>query len=78
MAEIWLHILHIVLILGLEFLLIGLVSAIIFVVSTGWGRWQDRRQARRFAESAARSDFEEAETAARGAFQQAGRTDLVA
>lgn len=75
MAEIWLHILRI---LGLEFLLIGSVGAIAFVVSTGWGRWRDRRRARGFAEAVARSDFEEAEIAARGMFQQAGKTDLAA
>ena len=75
MAEIWLRIL---LILGIDLLLIGFVSAIVFVVFTWSGRWQDRRQGRRFAEAAARGDFEEAETVVRGAFQRAGRTDLVA
>lgn len=74
MAGIWLRIL---LILGIDLLLIGFVSAIVFVVFTWSGRWQDRRQARRFAEAAARGDFEEAETVVRGTLQQAGRTDLV-
>jgi hypothetical protein len=35
-----------------------LVCAIVFVATTGLGWWQDRRQARRFAEAAARGDFE--------------------
>jgi hypothetical protein len=53
-----------------------LVGATVFVATTGLGRWQDRRQARRFAEAAARGDFEEAETVVRKASHQAGRTDL--
>jgi cytochrome oxidase assembly protein ShyY1 len=53
-----------------------LVCAIVFVATTGLGRWQDRRQARRFAEAAARGDFEEA-AIVRAASHQAGRTDLV-
>jgi hypothetical protein len=73
MAEMWLGIL---LILGIDFVLIGLVGAVIFVATTGLGRWQDGRQARRFAEAAARGDFEEAETVVREASHQAGRTDL--
>jgi hypothetical protein len=52
------------------------VCAIVFVATTGLGRWQDRRQARRFAEAAARGDFEEAETVVRKASPQAGRTNL--
>jgi hypothetical protein len=75
MAQMWLGIL---LILGIDLVLIGLVGATIFVAATGLGRWQDRRQARRFAEAAARGDFEEAETVVRAASHQAGRTDLVA
>jgi hypothetical protein len=75
MAEIWLGIL---LILGIDLVLIGLVCAIVFVATTGLGRWQDRRQARRFAEAAARGDFEGAETVVRKASHQAGRTDLAA
>ena len=73
MAEMWLGTLQI---LGINFVLVGLVCAIVFVAATGLGRWQDRRQARRFAEAVARSQFEKAETAARRAFQSAGRTDL--
>ncbi|HYY77782.1 MAG TPA: hypothetical protein VFD04_01140 [Actinomycetes bacterium] len=73
MADIWLGIL---LILGIDLLLLGLVGAIIFVAFTGLGCWQDRRQARRFAEAMARSEFERAEAVARNAFQAAGRTDL--
>jgi hypothetical protein len=73
MAEIWLGLL---LILGVDFLLLGLVGVIIFATCTGLGWWQDRRQARRFAEAVARSEFERAETAARRAFQPAGKTDL--
>jgi hypothetical protein len=72
MAEAWLGIL---LILGIDFLLLGFVGAIVFVACTGLG-WQDRRQARRFAEAMARGKFEKAETAARRAFQPAGKTDL--
>jgi cytochrome oxidase assembly protein ShyY1 len=75
MAQMWLGIL---LILGLDLVLIGLVGAIVFVATTGLGGWQDRRQARRFAEAAARGDFEEAETVVREASQQAGRADLAA
>jgi cytochrome oxidase assembly protein ShyY1 len=73
MAQMWLGIL---LILGIDLVLISLVGAIVFVAATGLGRWQDRRQARRFAEAAARGDFEEAETIVREASQQAGRADL--
>ncbi len=75
MAQMWLGML---LILGIDLVLIGLVGAIIFVATTGLGGWQDRRQARRFAEAAARGDFEEAETVVREASHQAGRTDLAA
>jgi type II secretory pathway pseudopilin PulG len=75
MAEIWLGML---LILGIDLVLIGLVAAIVFVATTGSGRWQDRRQARRFAEAVARGDFEEAETVMREASHPAGRTDLAA
>jgi hypothetical protein len=75
MAEMWLGIL---LILGIDLVLIGLVCAIVFVATTGLGRWQDQRQARRFAEAAARGDFEKAETIVRKASHQAGRTDLAA
>jgi hypothetical protein len=74
MAEMWLGVL---LILGIDLVLVGLVCAIVFVAATGLGRWQDRRQARRFAEAAARGDFEEAETVVRAASHQAGRTNLV-
>jgi Na+-transporting methylmalonyl-CoA/oxaloacetate decarboxylase gamma subunit len=74
MAEMWLGVL---LILGIDLVLVGLVCAIVFVTATGLGRWQDRRQARRFAEAAARGDFEEAETVVRAASHQAGRTNLV-
>jgi hypothetical protein len=73
MAQIWLGVL---LILGIDLVLVGLVGAIVFAATTGLGRWQDRRQARRFAEAAARGDFEEAETVVRAASHQAGRTDL--
>jgi hypothetical protein len=73
MAEMWLGTL---LILGIDLVLVGLVCAIVFVATTGLGRWQDRRQARRFAEAAARGDFEEAETVVRAASHQAGRTNL--
>jgi hypothetical protein len=73
MAEMWLGVL---LILGIDLVLVGLVCAIVFVAATGLGRWQDRRQARRFAEAAARGDFEEAETVVRAASHQAGRTNL--
>jgi cytochrome oxidase assembly protein ShyY1 len=52
----------VLLILGIDLVLVGLVCVIIFVATTGLGRWQDRRQARLFAEAAARGDFEEAET----------------
>ena len=73
MAEMWLGTL---LILGIDLVLVGLVCAIVFVATTGLGWWQDRRQARRFAEAAARGDFEEAETVVRAASHQAGRTNL--
>jgi hypothetical protein len=73
MAQMWFGIL---LILGIDLVLIGLVGAIIFVAATGLGGWQDRRQARRFAEAAARGDFEEAETVVRAASHQADRTNL--
>jgi cytochrome oxidase assembly protein ShyY1 len=75
MAQMWLGML---LILGIDLVLIGLVGAIVFVATTGLGGWQDRRQARRFAEAAARGDFEAAETVVREASLQAGRTDLAA
>ena len=74
MAELWLGTL---LILGIDLVLVGLVCAIVLVAITGLGRWQDRRQERRFAEAAARGDFEEAETVVRAASHQAGRTNLV-
>ena len=74
MAEMWLGTL---LILGIDLVLVGLVCAIVFVAITGLGRWQDRRQARRFAEAAARGDFAAAETVLRAASRQADRTDLV-
>ena len=74
MAGMWLGTL---LILGIDLVLVGLVCAIVFVAVTGLGRWQDRRRARRFAEAAARGDFEEAESVLRAASHQAGRTDLV-
>jgi hypothetical protein len=73
MAEMWLGIL---LILAIDFVLVGLVGAIVFVACTGSEWWQGRRQVRRFAEAVARSEFEKAEAAARRAFQSAGRTDL--
>jgi hypothetical protein len=73
MTEIWLGI---VLILGIAFLLLGCVGVIVFLVFKGSEWWLDRRQARRFAEAAARGEFEQAETAARSAFQPAGTTDL--
>ena len=73
MTEMWLGTL---LILGIDLVLVGLVCTIVFVATTGLGRWQDRRQARRFAEAAARGDFEEAETVVRAASHQAGRTNL--
>jgi hypothetical protein len=73
MAGMWLGTL---LILGIDLILVGLVCGIVFVATTGLGRWQDRRQARRFADAAARGDFEEAETVVRAASHQAGRTDL--
>jgi len=75
MAEMWLGIL---LILGIDFVLVGLVGAIVFVACTGSEWWQNRRQVRRFAEAVARSQFEKAEAAARRAFHSAGRTDLAA
>ena len=62
----------ILLILGIDFLLLGFVGAIVFVACTGLGWWQDRRQVRRFAEAIARGEFEKAETAARRAFQPPG------
>jgi uncharacterized membrane protein len=73
MTEMWLGI---VLILGIAFLLLGFVGLIVFVVFMGSEWWLDRRQARRFAEAAARGEFEKAETTARRAFQPAGKTDL--
>jgi high-affinity Fe2+/Pb2+ permease len=73
MTEMWLGV---VLILGIAFLLLGCVGVIVFVVFKGSEWWLDRRQARRFAEAAARGEFEQAETAARNAFQPAGTTDL--
>jgi hypothetical protein len=74
MAGMWLGTL---LILGIDLILVGLVCGIVFVATTGLGRWQDRRQARRFAEAAARGDFEEAETVVRAAYHHTGRTDHV-
>jgi membrane protein required for beta-lactamase induction len=74
MAEVWLGLL---LILGIDFVLLGLVGVIILVTCTRLGRWQDRRQARRFAEAVARSEFNRAETVARRAFQLVGKTDLI-
>jgi type II secretory pathway pseudopilin PulG len=65
MAKIWLGIL---MILGIDLLLIGLVSGIIFVVCTGWVELSRRRQARRFAEAVALRNFEQAETRAKRAF----------
>jgi hypothetical protein len=73
MTEIWLGI---PLILGIAFLLLGFVSLTVFVAVMGSEWWLDRRQARRFAEAAARGEFEKAETAARRAFQPAGKSDL--
>ena len=43
--------LGVLLILGIDLVLVGLVCAIVFVATTGLGWWQDRRQARRFAET---------------------------
>jgi cytochrome oxidase assembly protein ShyY1 len=74
MAEMGLGVL---LILGIDLFLVGLVGARVFVATTGLGWWQDRRLARRYAEAAARGDFEEAEIIVRAASHQAGRTDLV-
>jgi hypothetical protein len=68
--------LGIVLILGIAFVLLGVIGVIVFVVFKGSEWWLDRWQARRFAEAAARGEFEQAETAARSAFQPAGTTDL--
>jgi hypothetical protein len=73
MTEIWLEIL---LILGIAFLLLGLVGLTVFVVFKGSEWWLDRRQARRFAQAVARGQFEQAETTAQRAFQAAGKTDL--
>jgi hypothetical protein len=73
MIEIWLGI---VLILGIAFLLLGFVGAVVFVVVKGSEWWLDRRQTRCFAEAVARGEFQNAETAARRAFQPAGTTDL--
>jgi high-affinity Fe2+/Pb2+ permease len=73
MTEIWLGI---VLTLGIAFLLLGCVGVIVFVMVKGSEWWLDRRQARRFAEAAARGEFEKAETAAQRAFQSGGTTDL--
>jgi hypothetical protein len=73
MTEIWLGI---VVILGIAFVLLGVVGVIVFVVFKGSEWWLDRRQARRFAEAVARGEFEQAETAARRAFPSAGTTDL--
>jgi hypothetical protein len=72
MTEIWLGIL----LLGIAFLLLGCVGAVVFVVVKGSEWWLDRRQARCFAEAVARGEFENAETAAQRAFQPAGTTDL--
>jgi hypothetical protein len=56
----------------------GAVGAIVVVATAGLGRWQDQRQARRFAEAAARGDFEEAEAVVREASHHAGRTEVAA
>jgi hypothetical protein len=69
MTEMWLGI---VVILGIAFLLLGLVGVIVFVVFKGSEWWLDRQQARRFAEAVARGEFEKAETTARRAFPSAG------
>ena len=71
--EIWLGIL---LILGIAFLLLGLVCRTVFIVFKVSVWWLDRRQGRRFAQAVARGEFERAETTARRAFQPAGKTDL--
>jgi hypothetical protein len=60
--------LGILMILGLDLLLIGLVGGIIFVVFTWSVEWPRRRQARRFAKAVARRNFEQAETCAKRAF----------
>ena len=73
MTEIWLGI---VLILGIAFLLLGVVGLTVCVVFKGSEWWLDRLQARRFAEAVARGEFEQAETTARRAFQAAGKIDL--
>jgi hypothetical protein len=73
MTETWLGI---VLILGIAFLLLGFVGAIVLVAFKGSEWWLDRRQTRRFAEAVARGEFENAETAARRAFPPADTTDL--
>jgi hypothetical protein len=51
-------------------------DAVYVPVFKGSEWWLDRWQARRFAEAAARGEFEQAETATRNAFQPAGTTDL--
>ena len=73
MTEIWLGI---VVNLGIAFVLLGVVGVIVFVGFKGSEWWLDRQQARRFAEAAARGEFEQAETAVRRAFPSAGTTDL--
>jgi high-affinity Fe2+/Pb2+ permease len=73
MTEIWLGI---VVILGIAFVLLGVVGVIVFVVFKGSEWWLDRWQARRFAEAVARGEFEKAETTAQRAFQPPGKTDL--
>ena len=60
--------LGILMILGIDLLLLGLVGGIIFVVCTGWEEQSRRRQARRFAEAVARGNFAQAETRAKRAF----------
>jgi hypothetical protein len=73
MTEIWLGI---VVILGIAFVLLGVVGVIVFVVFKGSEWWLDRWQARRFGEAVARGEFEKAETTAQRAFQPPGKTDL--
>jgi len=60
--------LGILMILGFDLLLIGLVGAIIFVAFTWSVEWSRRRQARWFAEAVARRNFKQAETCAKRAF----------
>jgi hypothetical protein len=55
-------------ILGIDLVVLGLVGGIVFAVCTGWAEQSRRRQARRFAEAIARSNFAQAETHAKRAF----------